>query len=91
MNDEEVAKLNHTLEAVAEHARLQGQRFHWSPQQTYFDGAVYVIKFRPVVGTFGLELCFEVTGGTRDEVLAAIQNTMQEVHTSLGKFLGERI
>jgi len=96
MNDEELKKLKHMLDAAVEHCRLQHQELRYEVV-TFEDDAIVnlVLKLPMALGRnrlpdydFKPELHIKVRGHTRNAVLGDITSRMQETLTGLKSFLG---
>lgn len=90
MSDEELAKLSHMLDAVAEHAKLQEQSFTWVKVAGGESGVSILVEFRPSMHLREWVVQFTASGRDRNEVLASMLSAMQNTHKALSKFLGER-
>lgn len=90
MSDEELTKLSHMLEAVTEHAKLQGQTFTWVKVAGGEDGISILAELRPSTRISEWVVQLTASGRDRNEVLASMQSAMQNTHKALSKFLGER-
>lgn len=86
MSEEERTQLNHMLEAVVEHAKLQGYGFRWTVTLEEAGVALHGELFVPLVWA----VRFTVHGSTRNEVFSAVQAVISSTHRALGQFLGER-
>lgn len=93
MNDEDLGKLKHMLDAVVEHCRLQGQKFEYSVLRNEAPvwGVAVRVKFWPELKIPYWHLQFEVGGETRDAVLDHIQQAMRGTHRGVAKFLGDAL
>lgn len=96
MNDEELKKLKHMLDAAAEHCHLQHQEMSYDIVR--FDDDVIVnlaLKLPMALGRdrvpgydFKPELHIKVRGHTRNAVLEDITARMRDTLTGLRSFLG---